>query len=230
MKKSNEDPVTRIGRPRITNQGEIQHAAMRLFNSRGFEDVTMDEIADAAGVSRRTLFRYFATKHDLVWGEFDGSLLTMRLLLEQYARELPLREALRKAVIDFNRVPDSELETHRQRMRMILGVPGLQAHSTLKYADWRKEIVDFLREQGIGSKSPWYPDLIGHLCLAASLSAYENWLESEGSDLSTLLDQAYSMLIVGLNEDLTAPTALQLKQSRVTSRATSTRPKAKSRS
>lgn len=205
MEKTTERPAPRVGRPKISNQGDIQRAAMRLFNAHGFEEVTMDEIAETAGISRRTLFRYFATKHDLVWGDFEANLIHMRQLLEEYSVDAPLREAVRHAVIEFNRVPRSEIVVHRQRMRMILDVPGLQAHSTLKYAAWRKVISDFLTDRGVAARASWYPELIAHLCLAASLSAYETWLSTPRSDLSALLEDAYAVLTVGLDVDLEPP-------------------------
>ena len=50
----------------------IESAALDLFTAQGFEQVTIDEIADAAGISRRTFFRYVGAKADAVWGDFDA--------------------------------------------------------------------------------------------------------------------------------------------------------------
>ncbi len=56
------------GRPIEVDPESIALIATQLFDDRGVEAVTMTEIADAAGVSRRTLFRWFPTKASLVWG------------------------------------------------------------------------------------------------------------------------------------------------------------------
>jgi len=51
----------RPGRPPGTSRGAVTRTALEMFAERGFEETTVDDIADALGVSRRTLFRYFAS-------------------------------------------------------------------------------------------------------------------------------------------------------------------------
>ena len=55
----------RVGRAPATTHGELSHVALALFLERGFDHTTVDDIAAAAGISRRTLFRYFPSKNDL---------------------------------------------------------------------------------------------------------------------------------------------------------------------
>ena len=52
--------------------------AFTLFAARGFDATAVDDIASAAGIARRTFFRYYASKNDLVWGDFDGELRRFR--------------------------------------------------------------------------------------------------------------------------------------------------------
>ena len=54
--------------------GHIAQVALRLFEQKGFEAVTMEDVAKAASVSRRTLFRHFPSKADLVWAGTDEVL------------------------------------------------------------------------------------------------------------------------------------------------------------
>ena len=63
------------------NRARVERAALDLFALRGFENVTSDEVADSAGISRRTFFRYFATKADAVWGDFAGHVARLEGLL-----------------------------------------------------------------------------------------------------------------------------------------------------
>src|SRR5215208_2977879 len=66
------------GRPRTTSRDEVQRVALALFAERGFEETTLDDVAAAVGVSRRTLFRYYPSKNDIVWGEFGEQLKGLR--------------------------------------------------------------------------------------------------------------------------------------------------------
>ena len=77
-----------------------------MFGERGFEETTVDDVAEALGVSRRTLFRYFASKNDMVWGDFDWVLARLRSCLDATAPDESLHEALRRAVVQSNRYED----------------------------------------------------------------------------------------------------------------------------
>src|SRR3712207_3620346 len=69
-------------RTRRTVQAEIAAAAMRLFLDRGFEATTMEQIAAEVGISRRSLFRYFGTKEDIVLGDHAEQGRVVREALE----------------------------------------------------------------------------------------------------------------------------------------------------
>jgi AcrR family transcriptional regulator len=56
----------------------LELIALRLFTEKGFHETTVDEIATAAGVSRRTFFRYFDAKSEVLWSEFDSEVTTIR--------------------------------------------------------------------------------------------------------------------------------------------------------
>src|SRR3954468_24627659 len=77
---------------------EILHTALRLFTQQGYDETTIAQIAREAGVSQRTLFRYFGTKEDLL-GERQERFVT---LLTDTVREQPagtgVWEALRAAL------------------------------------------------------------------------------------------------------------------------------------
>ncbi|WP_434427452.1 TetR family transcriptional regulator [Nannocystis pusilla] len=64
-------PAAKRGRPQEADPRRIARVALGLFERHGFDRVTMGEIAEAASVSRRTLFRLFPSKSDLVWDGLD---------------------------------------------------------------------------------------------------------------------------------------------------------------
>lgn len=183
--------VVRIGRQPATTHAEISHIGLRLFVERGFDQVTIDEIAAACGIGRRTFFRYFPSKNDLPWGQFDEMLAGMREHLSSLPRSLPLRDALRIAIVVFNHIPADELQYHRERMTLLLTVPSLVAHSTIRYASWRQVIADFVAERLGISASGLVPQTIGFVCLGVSIAAYEQWLAHDDASLSDLLDQGF---------------------------------------
>lgn len=182
---------SRGGRARVTTHGELSHVALTMFFERGFDKTTVDDIVKAAGIGRRTFFRYFPSKNDLPWGEFDGLLNRMRAQFEAMPPDLDLAEALRSAVVDFNRFPRDELPYHRERMWLLLNVPSLVAHSTLRYASWRQVIADFVAQRRGESPDALAPRTIAWVCLGISISSYEQWLEEDAIVLPDLIDRAF---------------------------------------
>lgn len=182
----------RIGRAPATSQAELAHIGISLFVSEGFDATTVDDIAAAAGIGRRTFFRYFASKNDLPWGEFDELLDRMRARLTSFPDEVPTVEALETAVLEFNAIPAEEVPYHRRRMELLLGVPSLVAHSTLRYAGWRQVVAEFVaRRLGVDENS-LRPQVVAWTLLAVSLAAYEQWLRREDAALGDLIRDSYS--------------------------------------
>jgi TetR/AcrR family transcriptional regulator, regulator of mycofactocin system len=186
--------TNRMGRQPSTSVAELSHVALRLFAERGFAETTVDDIAAACGIGRRTFFRYFPSKNDVPWGEFDELVERMRRHLRDTAPDVPLVDALREAIVEFNRFPPAVAEEHRHRMSLLLNVPTLVAHSTLRYATWRQAVAEYAALRLGMHEDDMQPQVIAWACLAASLSAYEQWLKHEGSDLPCLLRTAFDIL------------------------------------
>jgi mycofactocin system transcriptional regulator len=184
----------RIGRQPSTSRAALSHIALQLFIERGFEQTTVDDVAAAAGIGRRTLFRYFPSKNDLPWGDFEVELTRMRAVLAATPQAVSLVDALVGAVIEFNRFPAAEIPYHRERMRLLLSVPALLAHSTLRYAEWRGVVSDFAAQRLGVAPDAIEPTAIGWVFLGASLAAYEQWLREDDSDLVELLDCAFRLI------------------------------------
>ncbi|SDX23839.1 mycofactocin system transcriptional regulator [Amycolatopsis xylanica] len=188
------------GRRKITSKGELEHIAFALFDERGFDHTTIDDIAAAAGIGRRTFFRYFPSKNDIAWGSFDEQLVHMHARFRACAPELPLMDAIREVVVGFNSVEPEEVPWHRRRLSLILNVPALQAHSTLRYADWRRVVADFVAERLNQPANSLEPQAISHAVLGVAVAAYEQWLSDEGSELIPLLDKALRDLASGFKD------------------------------
>ena len=133
-----------LGRPPATSHAQIERAAFRLFALRGFDGTTLDAIAGEVGISRRTLLRYYDSKNDIPWGRFAETLDGFRATLAAMPDDLPLHQAVHAAVLAFNRFDLDAHPSHRERMQLILTTPALQAHSVLRYGEWRRVIADYV--------------------------------------------------------------------------------------
>ena len=196
-KDAASSPARRSGRQPVSSRAEIEHAAFKLFDERGFDSTTIDDIAAAAGIARRTFFGYFASKNDVPWGSFENQLEHLRAVLSATPDDIPLMDALRLAVLDFNTVAAEEQLWHRRRLALILNTPALQAHSTLRYTAWRGVITEFVGRRLALPEHDIVVQAIGYTALGAAVAAYEVWLGQEEGDLLELIDTSYRQLADG---------------------------------
>jgi len=191
-------PQSRVGRRRSTTRHHITDVAIELFTARGFAEVSVDDVAQAAGISRRTLFRYYASKNAIPWGDFDTHLAHLRELLDNVDPRVPLGEALRAALLAFNTFDESETVRHRQRMRVILQTAELQAYSMTMYAGWREVIAGFVARRSDCKTTDLLPQTVAWTMLGVALSAYEHWLSDESVPLPVALGNAFDVIGAGL--------------------------------
>ncbi|ORB59145.1 mycofactocin system transcriptional regulator [Mycobacterium persicum] len=190
---------SRVGRRRSTTKHHITDVAIELFAARGFAEVSVDDVAQAAGIARRTLFRYYVSKNAIPWGDFDAHLAQLQQLLDNIDPRVRLGAALRAALLAFNTFDESETVRHRQRMRIILETAELQAYSMTMYAGWRAVIAGFVARRLGGKATDLLPQTIAWTMLGVALSAYENWLADESVSLPEALGNAFDVVGAGLD-------------------------------
>ncbi|HEV2083352.1 MAG TPA: helix-turn-helix domain-containing protein [Brevundimonas sp.] len=118
-------------RKRSETHARIQREAIRLFLDHGFEAVTLDQIAGAAGVSRRSLFHYFASKEEIVLSTKAGFPTMVAKAVAARPADEPLLEMLEKAFADLAGAPrDPQGEA---LARLISSTPSLAAGDQAKY-------------------------------------------------------------------------------------------------
>jgi mycofactocin system transcriptional regulator len=184
----------RVGRPEATSHADIEAAAFGLFAEHGFEHTTLDMIAVEVGVSRRTLFSYYASKNDIPWGQFDRSLDRFHAVLDAMPDDIPLWDAVHRGVRAFNDFPADARPPHLERMRLILGTPALQAHSVLRYVEWRRVIARYVARRTRTDADAPLPALVGQVSLALALSAYNEWLSDPKRPLLDLISDQMTLL------------------------------------
>jgi len=120
-------------RKKIKTRAAIREHAMRLFKEHGYNETSVEQIAEAAEVSPSTFFRYFPTKEDVVLAD-DIDPIVLQVLADQPA-DLPPMQAIRMAVAAvFEQLTPEDIDREVERQRLVYAVPELrQAMMTLLY-------------------------------------------------------------------------------------------------
>jgi TetR/AcrR family transcriptional regulator, regulator of mycofactocin system len=188
---------SRVGRRRSTTRHQITDVAIELFAVRGFDGVSVDDVAEAAGIARRTLFRYYPSKNAIPWGDFDAHLQHLRELLAGVDPTVSTERALRDALVSFNTFDELEIPRHRLRMQVILRTTELQAYSLTMYAGWRDVIAEFVATRSGTRRADLVPQTVAWSMLGVALAAYEHWLADESISLTQALGAAFDVVRPG---------------------------------
>ncbi|GHF46858.1 acyl-CoA-like ligand-binding transcription factor [Streptomyces griseosporeus] len=179
---------------------ELTRAALDLLARKGFDAVTVDDIVGAAGVSKRTFFRYFASKEDVVV-QFLGEMGTgMRAALAERPAQEPPSVALRHTVWSAVDACAGHGEQTLRVIRLILGTPALLARFLERQAQWRDALAEELtRRLGLGPAG-LYPQLAAGAALTAFDTVLQRWSAGEGDqDPAALTDEAFAVLAPALD-------------------------------
>ena len=176
---------------------EILDTAVRLFAEQGYEQTTIAQIAREAGISQRSLFRYFGTKEDLVCGDQEALGELLRRTVEQQPAELSAWDALRagfEVVLTAHHTPERVLELSR----LIFETPSLRARYIEKRLRWQTELVPVVQARLSAASGP-SPDPRAKAIVAAVFAcvdtATELWAASGGRlALADLYDQCLAAI------------------------------------
>jgi AcrR family transcriptional regulator len=180
-------------------RAEVAATAIRLFLDEGFDEVTVDEISTAAGLSRRSFFRYFRSKEDLVVSVFTE-------LAEQGARtflERPSSEgvwsALRRSMDPV--VEWAELDRRRALalMRLVFESDSLRAGYLDRVDRWSASLASVMSARlGLDASASLYATVVATAGMGAYVAGARAWVSGEGKDpLGLLFDQAFAALEAG---------------------------------
>jgi mycofactocin system transcriptional regulator len=194
------DEVPRRGRPPGTSARELEVAALRLFTEVGYHETTVEDIAAAAGVSRRTFFRYFDSKAAVLWGDFDAEVLELREAFAAVAPQVPMMTAIRQVVVGVNRYRAADVPELRLRMSLIGSHPELAAEALRHYDAWEREVARFAASRLGVAEDELYPLAIARTTLAAARAAFDRWAALGDADLPVYLDAALAALGTGFAE------------------------------
>ena len=180
-------------RNRQAAYAEIEATAIRLFLEQGFEATTVDQIVAEAGISRRSFFRYFGTKEDILLGRLAGQGPQLQAALEARPPEEGPWEALRAALWTLQPIGSTPQEQIAIG-RMLHDTPSLRARSAEKHLGWQRLLAPEIRRR-LGADPDDGSDPRADAIVASALACLdvvgEIWARSNGTlDLGELADAA----------------------------------------
>jgi AcrR family transcriptional regulator len=172
----------------------IWDAAIDLFAEKGFEQTTVEEIADAAGVSRRSFFRYFSSKRDLM----TQGMVTYEKWLTEAIRKCPRSstaiEMMERVTLE---VAAQVVQGSRTRQVVRIGENNPAAREAILSS--LSSVEDHVAQAygarlGKAKKDPLKPRLLTSMTLSILSLAINAWAANEGSDISSIVRRAYANL------------------------------------
>ncbi|MEU9187410.1 TetR family transcriptional regulator [Streptomyces sp. NPDC048484] len=161
-------------------------AAFQLFVERGYEQTTVDDIVALAGVGRRSFFRYFPSKDDVVFPDHEGCLAEMTAFLRDSG---PTHEPVERVCDAARLVLRMYAENPAfsvQRYRLTRKVPGLRTYELSVVWRYERALAEYLRGRFSGRRDgTLQADVIAAAVVAAHNNGLRSWLRSDGRSDAT---------------------------------------------
>jgi AcrR family transcriptional regulator len=166
----------------------IQEQAMRLFLERGFEGITVAEVAEAAQVSSMTVFRHFPTKEHLVLQDDYDPVIADRV--RRRPADEPVLRRIAASILDGLAELPPDPRPLLARTRLILHTPALRARVWENNHATQQAIAAALPDD-----DPFEVQVAASACLAAATAALVRWAETDGgADLRELMAEALAVV------------------------------------
>jgi AcrR family transcriptional regulator len=185
---------------------ELEAVALRLFQRRGFNDVTVDDIASEAHISARTFYRYFPSKEDVFQQQIARRSAGLRAALAARPPDEPPMHALRVALTEQIATEDTELL--RRWIAVIVATPsvvravlgGIQLNT-------QRVIAEFFGARLGQPSDALIPSMLAAAAQGVIQAAQTQWFFQDG-DLATTISECLEVLETGIGADSkTWPTA-----------------------
>ena len=175
---------------------------MRLFLERGYAATTIPLIAAESQVSRTSVFRYWGSKSEIVWSEFDEHTTRLGGLLAASDAELPTMHAVRLQVVENMRQSMLASALWLERFRVLESAPELRAEEAARWAAWAQVVAGFVAERHGFDVGDVVPQSIGAAVQAAFLAVLRRRLvpDEPAGELLLSLDEALQPLCAVLQE------------------------------
>ena len=170
----------------------IESAALELFERDGYEATHVTHVAEAAGVSRRTVFRHFPRKEDLLFSNADDDTGAVSEALRARPPEESPRQALASALREASGRFDRELTA--LRLRVVSSNALLMGRTAMLRAHWIDAVSDALQDRGVDARRA---RTLATVAIAVIAEAMRRWaLEDEqGRPLADHVEDAIADLL-----------------------------------
>ncbi|POM23486.1 transcriptional regulator BetI [Actinomadura rubteroloni] len=181
-------------RPAATRDALVE-AAFALFVEQGFERTTVDEIAARAGIGRRSFFRYFPSKEDVVFPDHERSLDDLRAALDEPGAEDPVARAC-AATLVVARMYAAQPDRSLLRYRLTRQVPALRSRELTVVGRYERALAEYLRRSfGGRPDGRLRADVVAASAVAAHNNALRSWLRAGASgDAVAEVDRALDLV------------------------------------
>jgi AcrR family transcriptional regulator len=175
-------------------RGRLEQAALELYTGRGFDQTTVAEIAERAGLTERTFFRYFTDKREvLFWGQGALTELVTTQIADAQDSASPI-DAVGTALKATGELFKDRREHARRRQAVIDANPGLQERELIKLASLSVAMAEALGGRGIGEPAA---KLTAETGVAVFKVAFDRWINgSKNTDLAQIVGEALAELRV----------------------------------
>jgi AcrR family transcriptional regulator len=185
-------PPGRRERKKLATRQALQDAALRLVADRGLEQVTVEDISEAADVATRTFFNYFSSKEEALLGNAPEKAATVhRLVADRPATESPL-EAVHQVLRELTLQQAQRREELLLRQRVIERHPGLLARQLGMYASFERALAAAMAHRPGVPADALYARVMATAAVAAARAALSSWMAEEGRrPLLAMIDAAF---------------------------------------
>lgn len=191
-------PAGRRDRKKNRTRQDLVDSATKLFATRGFDETTTEDIAEAADVSQRTFFRHFPSKEAVLYGDMDELLSRFREILDARPSGEPLVASVRESILALADDYDDQRKLRLLQARLASSYPSVSAYSraVVQHA-WEMELAESLaRRMGVAVTADPRPEIIAAAAMAALRHSIRRWAKSGGRrELPGLVAEALDALI-----------------------------------
>lgn len=193
----NVAPAGSLGRRPTTTREAIEKASLDLLASRSYDDVSVALLAENAGVSRATYFRYFPTKASVVWWGFDRAIDRLEESLRQVADDVDTLAAVRAAIADSVHAGVDEQGVWWERFVLLDTAPSLRGEGAERWERWRRAVAVFVAARMGLDADHAVPAAVAGAHYGAYLASLRTWDGRPGDPEEMLVRMLDQLQVIG---------------------------------